>query len=276
MTPLRIRWTFDTAGLQAWLDANQRKDIDPPLVQRLYFEDAYAHWWQHVVLGWPLRSDGTPLVGPDGAALTELSIRVVFVPFSGANATADVARVDVEELRAYAAEGPDGTRFPTRGTIRVDTADVDRMLGDRARFKDTMVHEIGHVLGIGSMFVTGRHVTDEAEPGRAWYIGEHGCRGYAELLGAGGSEKVPLQLLRERKTEAYHWDECALPKDFMSSEIDLSGGGTTNPRCGDPRQVSGINVVSRVSAGALKDLGYVVDLSKALPTEARRDRLKPA
>lgn len=268
MTPFRIRWRFDDALLR-----QQRPQLDAGRLQRLYFEDA-ARVWAYTLLGWPLQADGSALRLPDGSPFVELAIDVVFAPLNRGD-PADKARVDAAEVAAHSIAGPGGALLPTRGTIQIDLQDIDALLGDRASFKDTVVHEIGHVLGLGTLFARAGLVRTDGKR-RDWYIGTQGCRAYAELLRPGSQQgvEIPLQAEPGGTTRAHHFDEAALPQEIMSTALDqphTGRGGLASTAMGL------INVVSTVSAGALKDLGYVVDMSRALRTPAfdRRSHCTP-
>lgn len=269
MTPFKVRWSFDDAQLR-----QQRPNLDAARLRRLYFEDA-AKVWGYVLMGWPTQADGTVLRLADGAPFAELAIHVIFAPLRRGD-PADKARVDADEIAANGVDGPDGTRLPTRGTIHIDLDDIDALLAERARFKDTVVHEIGHVLGLGTLFDRAGLVRSDAQK-NDWYVGTHGCRAYAQLLRPGSQQavEIPLQAEPGRSTRAHHFDEAALPQEIMSTALDqpqVGRGGGANAGTGL------INVVSAVSAGALQDLGYVVDASRALRTAAfdRRQGGKPA
>lgn len=268
MTPFKIRWAFDDAQLR-----QQRPNLDPLRLRRLYFEDA-ARVWTYVLLGWPLADDGSALRLADGSPFAELAIDVLFAPLQRGD-PADKARVDAAEIAAHCIDGPDGVRLPTRGTIHIDLQDIDALLRDRASFKDTVVHEIGHVLGLGTLFASAGLVRTDA--GRHdWYVGTQGCRAYAELLQVGSRQavEIPLQAEAGGTTRAHHFDEAALPQEIMSTALDQPRAG---PGQGSHTGMGLINVVSLVSAGALQDLGYVVDASRALRTPAfdRRTLCKP-
>ena len=262
MTPFRIRWRFDDALLR-----QQRPQLDVERLRRLYFDDA-ARVWAYTLLGWPLQADGSALRLADGSPFVELIIDVVFAPLNRGD-PADKARVDAAEVAAHSIAGPDGAMLPTRGTIRIDLQDIDALLVDRASFKDTVVHEIGHVLGLGTLFARAGLVRTDGDQ-HDWYIGTQGCRAYAELLRAGSQQavEIPLQAEPGGTTRAHHFDEAALPREIMSTALDQPRVGRAGHGGGADMGMGLINVVSTVSAGALKDLGYVVDASRALRTPA--------
>lgn len=253
MTNFKIAWDIDSGPLQA-----THPEVDIDRMKRLYIDSA-AQQWSHVVLGWPASPDGTP---------SELLIKVVFKELANAE---EVARVDTAELLSHLVAGPNGESFPTQGTITIDLRDMKRLLNDQPRFKDTIVHEIGHVLGLGTLFEMAGMVSKAG--GDYWYTGQYGCEAYAQLLGLpdGSQENVPLKKVDDGKsTPAFHWDEEALEKDIMSTLLDQPGVAGSSRRRPNDSPANRINVISIVSAGALKDLGYVVDLSKAMNTRAVR------
>lgn len=262
-TKFDIHWQIDAAALLA-----KRPEENIDRIRKLYFEDA-AREWSHVVVGWPTGRDGSCLRLPGGEEFSSISVKVDFKEVDGEAEV--VARVDAEEVRAHLLDGPNGEQFPTQGTITIDLGDLERLLNDQPRFKDTIVHEIGHILGLGTLFDLRQLVTKDKEG--PWCVGPSGCEAYANLLESthpDEKEKVPLHAEIESSTPAFHWEEEALEKDVMSTLLDRPG--VCGSTCGLPGDspAARINVISTVSAGTLQDLGYVVDVSQALRVAARR------
>jgi hypothetical protein len=257
-TRFNITWQIESGPLLA-----AHPELNMNLLRRLYFDSA-AQQWGHVVSGWP---KGTFLEPPrGGGAPPSLLIKVVFKDLVRSD---EVARVDPAELLSHLVSGPDGKEFPSQGTISIDLPDVKRLLDDQPRFKDTIVHEVGHVLGLGTLFQQAGLVSKDGKK----YVGDYGRKAYSELLGLkpGSVEDVPLQKVEDGKsTPAFHWDERALEKDVMSTLLDQPGVAGSSKLHPDDSPADRINVISIVSAGALKDLGYVVDSSKAMRTRAER------
>lgn len=240
-TSFSIAWSFTDDALY-----EKRPNMLPrELMRRLFFEDA-AKVWANLIQGWPL-ANGSPMTLPDGNRF-KVCIHAVFEPLGGN--PQNKARVDVQEVLENRVAG-----FPSRGTIRIDLDDIDQLIADPARFKQTIVHEIGHVLGLGTLFDSVGLVGGEA--GNPVYTGEQGSRAFAALLDREGSIHVPLQEEPEGTTRAFHWDECALRLDIMSTRLDE----VFVPA--NPDGIGESNVISTVSAGALVDLGYRVNMLRA-------------
>lgn len=258
MTPFEIRFQIE------WKlgDAELQKKIPPdmqPRLQGIYFDGA-AQCWKYAIKGWPSRSDGTPLALPRDHSravdvpLSYLAIKVIFDRFTKDEAA--VARIDPDSILTV--PGPDGEQFPYQATMQIDLNDIKDLLADRPRFLDTVTHELGHALGIGTLFPTeGKRRLVRAEGDKAWYIGAAACRAYAGLLGRPyDSVEIPLDTEYDRTTKAYHWSEEKLRLEIMSASLDAPGANS---------DTSGISVISAVSIGALQDLGYVVEPRAARP-----------
>ena len=99
---------------------------------------------------------------------------------------------------------------------------------------NTVRHEIGHVLGIGASGQWVDLITDHQ------FRGENAVAAYASYGGEGAG--VPLAD-RDRS----HWNEL-----LLSNELMTPNGGSDS-------------VVSRITLGALADLGWVVDMTVAEP-----------
>lgn len=245
-------------------------------IKRLYFEDA-AQQWGYVLKGWP---DG--LLLPDGSKFEGLKIEVAFQAFAGKAAEA-VARVPPDQIQRTTVSTSQPVPFPYEAKMQVDLNDLDNLLKDRERFFDSIVHEIGHVLGIGTSWegegggpvlvkVDGKArdaATAAANDAKAKaagpvavkgtkvavYTGPYACEAYGVVKGVGDSPEIPLDTEYMGSTRAFHWSEDDLQYEIMSTKLDDPTAGLG--------MIGGSNVISAVSVGALKDLGYVVDMSAA-------------
>lgn len=135
--------------------------------------------------------------------------------------------------------------LPCKGIMRFDTADLEQMEAE-GTLHDVITHEMGHVLGIGSLWedmglVQGIGTNDPQFTGRLAMIE------YGHLLG-GLAETVPVENVGGDGSVGSHWRESKFRTELMSSTI----GGKGNP-------------ISRLTAGSLIDLGYEVDLDAAEP-----------
>lgn len=130
---------------------------------------------------------------------------------------------------------------PCRGEMRFDSADLAAMERD-AILGDVITHEMGHVLGIGTLWnglVEGVGGQDPRYTGRVAMVE------YGRLTGS-HPERVPVENDGGDGSRDSHWRESVFRHELMSSAI----GGVNNP-------------ISRLTVACLIDLGYQVDLEAA-------------
>ena len=174
--------------------------------------------------------------------------------------------VKLEEIDGPAgAWGNAGTRdirmqsfLPVTGIVRFDIADINDM--SRIDFLDTAVHEMGHVLGIGTLWDIGflqnpslEENDEPIDPAPDTYFS--GPLSIAAFNNAGGAnyrgKKVPVENGEEwgAGSRDSHWRESIFGNEIMST--------------------SGIRdvhePVSAITIQSLADLGYTVDVFQADP-----------
>ena len=149
-----------------------------------------------------------------------------------------------------AAAGPCQLRrdslLPVAGTMRIDAADVD---GDH--LEETIVHEMAHVLGFGTLWGLLRLLQDSVAHGRGnpHFKGDSAVAAFARIGGEryGASELVPVQHLGGAGIWNGHWRDFVLCTELMTAFAD-----------------TGENPLSIVSLASMIDLGYErVDLGVA-------------
>jgi hypothetical protein len=138
--------------------------------------------------------------------------------------------------------GPD---LPLVGIMEFDSADVAALLADGS-FDDVILHEMGHVLGIGTLWDTvqyggNRKVISGAGTSDPRFTGGRGAAEYAAL---GATGNVPVESLGGPGTQDAHWRESVFGTELMT--------GFLNP---------GNNLMSALTIASLADLGYQVDRS---------------
>lgn len=127
------------------------------------------------------------------------------------------------------------------GEMVFDLADLDRIKAS-GHFVTVITHEIGHVLGIGLLWV---------DQGLApilfctSYKGEHANAEFQAISGC-SNESVPLE-----SVVCSHWDEDCLQTELMTAVFRPKANATAP--------------LSRITVGGLHDLGYTVDYDKADP-----------
>lgn len=187
--------------------------------------------------------------------LDDVIIDAAKVPIDGANGT--LARAGAVWIR----DGGASDGLPIYGIMEFDEAEFGPggFFEDIDAFAETIMHEMGHVLGISRAFWIPRDFisgnppdtsvcSDVADPdfNDPRYEGPQGNDAWANFYGAGAGEKVPIANTNGCGTADSHWREVYLQDELMTGFASGSG---------EP--------LSRVTIGALEDLGYVVDYAAA-------------
>jgi hypothetical protein len=125
-----------------------------------------------------------------------------------------------------------GAGIPYAGITGLDPADI----GNPSQLLDTITHEMGHAFGfIGWANVFGRWIVSSS------FTGANALREYRSLF-ATTATAVPMQ------PGGGHWDETIFGNELMS-----------------PTTFGGPEYISRITIGALQDMGYTVDYNAAEP-----------
>jgi hypothetical protein len=125
--------------------------------------------------------------------------------------------------------------LPVIGHLKLDAADLGAM--ERAgTIDDVVLHEIGHVLGIGTLWgmkglISGAGGTDP------YFTGTHALSAYRTL--GGGAAGAPIENTGGQGTRDGHWRESVFGNELMTGYI----GGIPNP-------------LSTLTIASLQDLGY--------------------
>jgi len=133
--------------------------------------------------------------------------------------------------------------LPAKGIMQFDTADLADMEAD-GTLVDVITHEMGHVIGIGTIWEE-KGVLAGAGTSNPTFTGARAKKAFGILKGKGPTP-VPVENTGGEGTADSHWRESVFKNELMSGFIAAPG-----------------NPLSRVTAGSLKDLGYVVDLTAA-------------
>ena len=229
--------------------------------QEAVFAEAAARW-QQLVQGdlpdWKLAKKAGDCGTPD--ALDELVDDLLV--------SVEVGEIDGED-GLIAVAGPClvrgvGAALPVYGTLRLDAADLPRLEEENA-LAGIALHELGHVLGFGSLWLRPEYdaLIDFASdpPGASCdkaaafargpsYQGARGLEAYRAL---GGEGTLALAGPSSASVPCIHWAEAVFGNELMTPLLG-PGGEDANP-------------LSRLTAAALADLGYTVDLEAADPYE---------
>ena len=143
---------------------------------------------------------------------------------------------------------PTGTQLPYTGVMQFDSADL-AMMEASGILKDVILHEMGHVLGIGTLWGVKNllDVTDAANP---LYVGTNGLREYRTLAGSASATGVPVENTGGSGTAGSHWRDSVFRTELMTGYAEPAGVAMP---------------ISRITVGSLQDLGYTVNYAAADP-----------
>jgi hypothetical protein len=141
------------------------------------------------------------------------------------------------------------TNLPSLGLMEFDEADVAAMVANGS-FTDVVLHEMGHVLGIGTLWNYRRTLLAGAASDDPYFTGPSARAQFSSLNTVTYSgNPVPVENTGSAGTRDAHWRETVLGRELMTGFLN--------------RNVA--NPLSRLSIGSLQDMGYLVNLSGADP-----------
>ena len=211
------------------IELDFRNNNDLTDVQRQAFVDAAARW-ERVITG------DLPQARVAARDVDDLRIEVRLPDIDGAGGT--LAQAAPTAMRS-------GTDLPYAGFIEVDEGDLNRLQRDGQLF-DVVLHELGHVLGIGTVWVANNVITGR-RTSNPRFTGPLATAAYQSMYGADATAGgVPVETAGGSGTRDSHWRDSALGDELMTGFVG-----------------SGANPLSRVTAASLADVGYTVDLLAA-------------
>lgn len=225
------QWTLelDTDAEQSSFEITLRylTDVAP------HIRDAFARAvarWSEVIIG-----DLPTATLSDGTEVDDVIIYVRVSPLDGVNGV--LGQAGPTHLRWQ-------SQLPIAGTMEFDESDLEALFAEGS-LDETITHEIGHVLGFGTLFaqhdlIQGRGTANPT------FIGPMAMAEYARLKGLAIPTPVPLEATGGAGTAEAHWRESVFDDELMTGWLD-----------------PGVNPLSRLTIAAIGDLGYKVDLERA-------------
>jgi hypothetical protein len=141
------------------------------------------------------------------------------------------------------------SNLPIVGRMRFDTADL-ASLESNGQLEAVILHEMGHVIGVGSLWATFgfRLGTGGPDP---YFTGTLARAAFENIGGFSytGGSKVPVANTGGGGTRDVHWRESVFDAELMTGFLDV---GVFNP-------------LSIVTVNSLADMGYVVNTAAADP-----------
>ena len=116
--------------------------------------------------------------------------------------------------------------------------DVDDLaaLDELDLFEEVILHEMGHVLGVGTLWNIGERTLRLDEETNPYFAGRT-ANFFWNV--EGGTFKLPVEDMGGPGTRLSHWRESVLRNELMTGFLNL-----------------GENPLSRITAGSMRDLGY--------------------
>jgi hypothetical protein len=141
-------------------------------------------------------------------------------------------------------------RLPVAGIMEFDRADLAALESDGS-LQDVILHEMGHVLGIGTLWET-QNLLRGANTNNPVNVGENAMREYATLLGPSEPPITPVPVANTGGpgTALGHWRETTFDFELMT---------------GFAEQAPAVMPLSRLTVATLQDLGYQVSYDAADP-----------
>lgn len=198
--------------------------------QRSVFELAAARWSELIV-------GNLPSVLVEGELIDDVVIEAQGVAIDGRGSI--LGQAGPTHLRP-------GSFLPARGIMSFDTADLAALEADGGLI-NVIIHEMGHVLGIGTIwsrlgFLQGAGSINPT------FVGGGAMEEYGVLLGTNISTPVPVANTGGPGTRDGHWRESVFGNELMTGFLDAAE-----------------NPISRMTVASLEDLGYTVDRDAADP-----------
>jgi len=154
--------------------------------------------------------------------------------------------------------------YATTGSMQFDSLDVDSLIANNT-FYGVVLHEMAHVLGIGTLWTYNNNLNGTIYPlyteDSGQYTGPNGLAAWQAEFGQTSATYVPVELEGGEGTANAHWDEISGGLFDTGITSNLTGLDMSHELM--TGWSSDTFFVSTLTLGALDDLGYTVDYSKA-------------
>lgn len=202
--------------------------------QEQVFEDAAARWERIIIKDVPSIEGPFPSafvgVPPIEGVVDDMVIEVAIAPIDGPGGILGQAGPRFVRLSDF---------LTITGVMFFDVADLAD-LDSLGLFEEVIVHEMGHVLGFGTLWNTTQFGFDREllvgtfeEP---YYAGR---KANVFWNAEGGEDELPIENIGGPGTRFGHWREATMGNELMTGFLNL-----------------GENPLSRITAGSMRDLGY--------------------
>jgi parallel beta-helix repeat protein len=196
--------------------------------QQAIFQQA-AQRWSEIIVG------DLPNEIYNGVAVDDILIEVAVAPRDGQGGLLGFAGPDRYRLDTW---------LPYHATMTFDSADI-AWLESSGNLLKTVVHEMGHALGVGTLWLM-KNLVSGAGTANPIYTGPRATAEYNRIFGT-SAIGVPVESSGGSGTADVHWRDSVFGNEVMTGWLDMD---ITNP-------------ISRITVASLADEGYTVDLNAA-------------
>lgn len=203
--------------------------------QKEVFDAAIDRWERIIIEDKPSVTPEEPIpsfflgVPPITGTIDDIVIEVALIPIDG-------------PFGILGAAGPQFVRsndfLTLTGVMFFDTADL-ALLDSVDLFEEVIVHEMGHVLGFGTLWNVEPFFPRTLLEGSLTNPYFSGRKANVFWNAEGGTGELPIESMGGPGTAFGHWQESTLGNELMTGFIDL-----------------GENPLSRITSGSMRDLGY--------------------
>jgi hypothetical protein len=138
------------------------------------------------------------------------------------------------------------TFLPALGNMEFDIDDLSRLEADGS-LENVIIHEMGHVLGIGTIWQQLGLLANAGQINPI-FIGMNAMREFATLIGGRTPTPVPVENTGGAGTRDGHWRERIFGLELMTGFLNAD-----------------VNPLSRLTVASLQDMGYEVNFDAADP-----------
>ncbi len=230
-------------------------------IEQQTFTDAAAYW-NSVITGYDLVSDANGLPTPHGLTIN------ASIPFidgvNGILGSAGPETVTYYDNDPFTPNPTIALYYTRTGSMEFDSADVAALVGNNT-FYSVVLHEMAHVLGIGTLWTFNNNVNGTVynlyNPGSGQYTGPNALARYQTEFNQPSATFVPVELGGGGGTADGHWNENDFGFGTTGIVSVINGQDFTNELM--TGWASSTFFISETTLGGLDDLGYIVDYSKA-------------
>lgn len=244
LPPISVPGTADSPPVGGFAVSLRFIGTAPTPAQQAAF-DLAAERWSELILGDLPDVEITPQDGTFGgcpAIFETIDDIVIFAELTSIDGVGNVlGSAGPCAIRDFDTPGP-GRALPVLGRMRFDVADLANLEAN-GTLRDVVLHEMGHVLGIGSLWSFFDLLVGAGGNG-PFFVGPRATAAHWGSLAPGATfagEVVPVENTGGPGTRDGHWRESSYNTELMTGFIDAQ------------------NFLSAITTASLADMGYVVD-----------------